>query len=162
MRVRWKGKGRKNRQQITQRRAVGSKSRVATGTGIEEEEGAQGQGAKAGRRELGEQGPRRSSREHGGKASHSPGATGSALGLLVMRFYPPCSLLGSLVLLKKQHHPGIHVARKLEWSAMSWRVASRGSSPTQGLNPGLLQADSLPSKPPPEPKYKDSDNLLYL
>ena len=162
MRVRWKGKGRKNRQQITQRRAVGSKSRVATGTGIEEEEGAQGQGAKAGRRELGEQGPRRSSREHGGKASHSPGAIGSALGLLVMRFYPPCSLLGSLVLLKKQHHPGIHVARKLEWSAISWRVASRGSSPTQGLNPGLLQADSLPSEPPPEPKYKDSDNLLYL
>ena len=46
---------------------MGSESRVGTGTGIEEEEGAQGQGAKAGRRERGEQGPRRTSRERGGK-----------------------------------------------------------------------------------------------
>ena len=82
MRVRWKGKGRKNREQITWRRAVGSGSRMGTGAGIEEEEAAQGQAVKAGRRERRERGPRRISREHGGKAHHSPGATGSALGLL--------------------------------------------------------------------------------
>ena len=76
MRVRRKRKGRKNRQQVTQRRAVGSESRVGTGTGIEEEEGAQGQGAKAGRRDVenkdhresaGNTEGRRISREHGGK-----------------------------------------------------------------------------------------------
>ena len=98
---------------------------MGTGAGVQEEEAAQGQAVKAGRRERRERGPWRILREYGGKAGHSPGATGSALGLLVGQLCPPCSLLGSLVLLKKQRHPGIHVARKLEWVAISWIVASR-------------------------------------
>ena len=48
---------------------------------------------------------------------------------------------------------GIFQARILEWVAMP---SSRGSFPTQGLNPHLLcllhwQADSLPSEPPGKP-----------
>ena len=105
------------------------RERRREGENAENKDHGEPAGNAEGRRISREQGPRRISREHGGKASHSPGATGSALGLLVMQFYPPCSLLGSLVLLKKQHHSGIHVARKLEWVAISWRVASRGSSP---------------------------------
>ena len=52
-----------------------------------------------------------------------------SFGAAVGQLCPPCSLLGSLVLLKKQRRPGIHVARKLEWVAISWIVASRWSSP---------------------------------
>ena len=47
--------------------------------------------------------------------------------------------------------PGILQARILEWEAF---LFSRGSSPTQGSNPGLptLQVDSLPAEPPGKPK----------
>ena len=47
---------------------------------------------------------------------------------------------------------GIFQARVLEWVAISF---SRGSSLTQGSNPGLphLQVDALPSKPPGKSEY---------
>ena len=49
---------------------------------------------------------------------------------------------------------GILQARTLEWVALPF---SRGSFPTQGLNPGLeprspaIQADSLPAEPQGKP-----------
>ena len=57
--------------------------------------------------------------------------------------------------------PGILQARILEWEAF---LFSRGSSPTQGSNPGLptLQVDSLPAEPPGKPKNTGVGSLSLL
>lgn len=119
LRVSGKRTGRKYRDQITQRTATGSESRKR---GI----GERGKGAgnrdrhwRGGRRagsvsERREGEEKAENKEHGEAVGNMEGKQAIVLELqgqlLVVPFHPTCCVPGNLVLLKTQHHPGIHRA----------------------------------------------------